>query len=87
MKAKNKEGEQTDQRSRQREQTGWMYKQSGDSDRETERGRLSAPASTLSVMSPWSSGTHVENPGMMQPSKSRSITLPACSHGANYDVQ
>lgn len=45
--------------------------------RQTETDRLSAPASASPVMSPWSCGTHVENPGMMQPSKSRGISGPA----------
>lgn len=60
-----------------------------DSDRQpdgrTETDRLSAPASALPVMSPWSCGTHVDNPEMMQPSKNGSG--PACSHGANYNVE
>lgn len=30
---------------------------------------------------------HVENPGMMQPSKCGSVSGPACSHGANYDEE
>lgn len=30
---------------------------------------------------------HVENPGMMQPSKCGSISGPACSHGPNYDEE
>ena len=45
-------------------------------DRQTKTDRLSAPASASPAMSRWSCGTHVENPGMMQLSKSRSISGP-----------
>ena len=80
--------EQTDKHSGQKWPDVWTERGSDrQPDRQTKTDRLSAPASASPVMSPWSCGTHVENPGMMQPSKSRSISGPACSHGANYDVE
>lgn len=95
MPGKNTEGqlcERTDKHSGSGKETDgpdvWTERDSDrQPDRQTETDRLSAPASASPVMSPWSCGTHVENPGMMQPSKNRSISGPACSHGANYDVE